>query len=150
MICYRLHCSSGHEFEGWFPDGESFDRQCQGGLVTCPQCGASDVEKSLMAPALARRSVSDDRPSAPPELTVTQVDQIRMALRTLRRAVETQCDDVGDRFAEEALRRHDERNNGDRQSGRGIYGTMSDSERERLEDEGVDFSPIPWIDHSDS
>lgn len=150
MICYRLHCSLGHEFEGWFPDGKSFDRQRQDELVTCPQCGVSDVEKSLMAPALARRTASADRHSPRPELAVTQADQVRMALLKLRQAVEAHCDDVGDRFAEEALRRHDESDNGDRQSGRGIYGTMSDSERERLEDEGVDFSPIPWIDHSDS
>ncbi|WP_438382142.1 DUF1178 family protein [Asaia sp. BMEF1] len=141
MICYRLHCTLGHEFEGWFPSAESFDRQKAHGLVLCPQCGVSAVEKSLMAPALARSA--EPPPIAP-------ADQIRMALRAIRREVESRCDDVGDRFAEEALKRHDARDDGERQSDRGIYGTMSDSERERLEDEGVDFTPVPWIDRSES
>ena len=141
MICYRLHCTLGHEFEGWFPNAESFDTQKARGLVLCPQCGLSTVEKSLMAPALAR-SVEP----AP----IASADQIRMALRAIRKEVESRCDNVGDRFAEEALKRHDARDDAEHRSERGIYGTMSDSERERLEDEGVDFTPVPWIDRSES
>ena len=141
MICYRLHCTLGHEFEGWFPNAESFDTQKARGLVLCPQCGVSAVEKSLMAPALARSA--EPAPIAP-------ADQIRMALRAIRKEVESRCDNVGDRFAEEALKRHDARDDAERRSERGIYGTMSDSERERLEDEGVDFTPVPWIDRSES
>lgn len=151
MICYRLHCISGHEFEGWFPDGVSFDRQQAAGLVSCPQCGVNSVEKSLMTPAVARGAGgAGDAPSRSVEGGLTQSDRIRMAMRAMRRAVQASCDDVGDQFAEEALKRHDEGEDGAGQSGRGIYGTMSDSDRERLEDEGVDFSPIPWIDHTES
>jgi len=151
MICFRLHCRAGHEFEGWFPDGAEFERQKSHNLVSCPQCGVSAVEKSLMAPAIARQSTSKGHSASPvPTMHITQHDQLRMVLHSLRREVEAQCDDVGDRFAEEALRRHDERHNEDSQTGRGIYGTMSDSDRERLEDEGVDFSPIPWLDRTES
>jgi len=145
MICYRLHCPTGHEFEGWFPSGDAFDRQMETGLVSCPECGATEVSKSLMAPALARPAIARKDPAP-----LSPVDQLRLALRQLRKEVEAQCEDVGDRFAEEALRRHDANQDGDRQPARGIYGTMSDTERERLEDEGVDFTPVPWIDRSDN
>ncbi|GBQ86877.1 DUF1178 family protein [Asaia krungthepensis] len=137
MICYRLHCATGHEFEGWFPSGEAFDRQRDAALVTCPVCGVTEIAKSLMAPAVAKTVETPPLPA---------VEQIRQALRRLRKEVEAQCDNVGTRFAEEALKRHDAGLEGDRQSARGIYGTMSDTERERLEDEGVDFTPVPWID----
>ncbi|WP_122039163.1 DUF1178 family protein [Asaia bogorensis] len=151
MICFRLHCTAGHEFEGWFPDGAGFERQKSHGLVSCPQCGVSTVEKSLMAPAIARQTTSKGQSATPaPSIPMTQNDQLRMALHVLRRQVEAQCDNVGDRFAEEALKRHDEGNSENSQTGRGIYGTMSDSDRERLEDEGVDFSPIPWLDRTES
>ncbi|GAB6854602.1 DUF1178 family protein [Asaia astilbis] len=141
MICYQLRCSAGHPFEGWFPNSTSYDQQQDSGLVSCPQCGVTEVEKSLMAPALSTRAAQK---TLPPD------EQVRMALRAFRKVVETQCDDVGDRFAEEAMKRHDAQLEGERQSERGIYGTMSDSEKERLEDEGVDFTPVPWIDRSDS
>ncbi|WP_025884844.1 DUF1178 family protein [Asaia prunellae] len=141
MICYRLHCPAGHEFEGWFPSGKAYDRQRETGLVSCPRCESTEIEKSLMAPAVSR-TVDIER--------ITPADQLRMALHAVRKEVEAQCDNVGDRFAVEALKRHNGQDQGERRSERGIYGTMSSSERKRLEDEGVDFTPIPWIDHSDS
>lgn len=142
MICYRLHCVHGHEFEAWFAGAETFETQARNGQVLCPQCGTPETAKSLMAPAVARIAADPAQ--------ISPGDQVRMALRTLRRHIETSCDDMGDRFAEEALRRHDEEERGGGQPERGIYGTMNDSERERLEDEGVAFTAVPWVDHSDA
>jgi len=55
MIVFDLECLSGHKFEGWFSSSAEFTRQQERGLVTCPQCGSSQVGKALMAPNIARK-----------------------------------------------------------------------------------------------
>lgn len=142
MIRYQLRCAAGHGFEGWFPSIKAFDEQAEAKLVMCPECGGRDVGKELMAPA-----VKSDVPVCTP---FTKEAQLRDALRRLRATVEAHCDDVGDRFAQEALRRHDQSFERAERTGRGIYGTMNASEREALEDEGVAFAAIPWIARSDA
>src|SRR5215467_5824230 len=95
MILFTLRCAHGHEFEGWFRDGDGFEAQCKAGEIACPQCGQTSVEKAVMAPRLGRSK------ETPPPISPAQ---FRAALREMRRQVETQCDYVGNRFAEEARR----------------------------------------------
>ncbi|MBO0904302.1 DUF1178 family protein [Jiella sonneratiae] len=55
MIHFSLRClPDGHGFDGWFRSNGDFDRQAGAGLVECPVCGATAVEKALMHPAIAR------------------------------------------------------------------------------------------------
>jgi len=61
-------------------------------------------------------------------------------LLALRRQVETNCDYVGERFAEEARRIH----YGETDP-HGIYGEASEDESRELADEGIEFGRIPWI-----
>ena len=134
MILFTLRCASGHEFEGWFRDGDGFAAQQVAGGIACPQCGDSHVEKAVMAPNIGR---SRDK-TAPPA-------QLRAALVELRRQVETNCDYVGERFAEEARRIH----YGDADP-HGIYGEASAEESRELADEGISVGRIPWISPSDA
>ena len=53
MIKYTLVCDSAHSFEGWFRNSDDFDAQCARKLVVCPICGATSVQKGLMAPAVS-------------------------------------------------------------------------------------------------
>ncbi len=64
LIVYRLVCSTGHEFEGWFKDSAAFDAQAAQGALECPVCCDSDVKKAIMAPAL-RKPAQLPAPSAP-------------------------------------------------------------------------------------
>src|SRR5476649_1842787 len=96
MILFALRCAADHEFEGWFRDGATFDRQSAAGKIACPHCGDKSVTKAPMAPRVAR-SRDADAPSPA---------QIRTALQELRRHIEANCDYVGERFAEEARRIH--------------------------------------------
>ncbi len=146
MICYRLRCADGHGFEGWFRDSGAFGQQAAAGLISCPQCGATQVEQALMAPAI--RS-SRKQEAAPPAASAVQVageipDALRALLQRTRAEIERQCDDVGQRFAEEARRIH----HGEAEA-RGIYGHATEAERETLRDEGIEFSSIPWLDRAD-
>ncbi|WP_366654978.1 DUF1178 family protein [Fodinicurvata sp. EGI_FJ10296] len=91
----------------------------------------SSGEKSLREGESARSMVSGDR--------------LREMLYAIKRHVESNCDYVGDRFADEARRIH--HGQADK---RGIYGEASADEAEELADEGIEISQIPWPTRSDS
>jgi|SRR5579883_217042 len=138
MILFKLRCGAEHEFETWFRDGASYERQAARGLITCPVCGDTDVEKAPMAPRLARSGDGSKQVPASPE-------QIRRMLQQLRRHVESNCDYVGERFAQEARRIHQ----GEAEA-RGIYGEATDDESRALADEGIEVARIPWVPASDA
>jgi hypothetical protein len=165
MIHYQLQCAEGHGFDGWFKDSASFDDQARRGLLECPVCGDSKVERALMAPSVARKAnarpvappVADPAPEATPTPTLPvpaagaeQVaagrvpDQVRAMLQRLRAEVEKNCDYVGGGFADEARRIH--RGESDR---RGIYGEASPADAESLADEGIEIARIPWVPRAD-
>ena len=135
MILFTLRCAQGHEFEAWFRDGDWFEAQQQAGEIACPECGDSSVDKAVMAPRLAR---SRRAPAITPA-------QFRAALVEMRRQIETNCDYVGNRFAEEARRIH----YGEIDP-HGIYGEATDDESRELDDEGIKFGRIPWVPTTDS
>ena len=54
MILFRLRCTQGHQFEGWFRDGNGFEAQQQAGAISCPECGETKVEKAVMAPRVGK------------------------------------------------------------------------------------------------
>ncbi len=136
MILFTLRCAHGHEFEGWFRDGDGFEAQHRAGEIACPHCGDTEVEKAVMAPRLGR-----SREAKSPAVAVAEM---RKTLREMRRQIETNCDYVGDRFAEEARRIH----YGETDP-RGIYGEASKEELRELADEGISFGQIPWIPPTD-
>ena len=130
MIRFALRCEArGHEFDGWFRSGDDFDAQAGRGLVACPVCGASDVGKGLMRPAVAA-----SRPETAP------ADGARMAhaLARIAREARANADYVGPKFAEEARRIH-YGEAGERR----IYGEASPVEVKGLLDEGIAALPLP-------
>ncbi|HTT80539.1 MAG TPA: DUF1178 family protein [Stellaceae bacterium] len=135
MILFTLRCADGHEFEGWFRDNDGFAAQQKGGEITCPVCGDSRIEKAVMAPAIGR---SHDRMPVSPA-------QMRRALVALRQQVESHCDYVGPRFAEEARKIHY-----GEVDPRGIYGEATPDESRELTDEGIKFGQIPWVPTTDA
>ncbi len=56
MILFALRCARGHQFEGWFRDGEGFEAQQKAGEISCPECGEAKVDKAVMAPRLGKPS----------------------------------------------------------------------------------------------
>ncbi len=54
MILFTLRCARGHQFEGWFRDGDGFEAQQKAGAIACPECGDTTVEKAVMAPRLGK------------------------------------------------------------------------------------------------
>lgn len=151
MISFNLKCPNGHEFEGWFGSSGDYDSQREQGLVSCPLCGETDITKALMKPNVAAKSNSRPSPPAlpaktahfPPALTPEQQQasaEIFAQLRKLQNKVESECDFVGNAFAEEARKIH----YGEAEA-RGIYGQTSKEEAEELADEGISIARIPWL-----
>jgi len=141
MILYQLKCGAGHQFEAWFRDAGAYDSQSANGEVACPLCGNSDVTKVPMAPYVAKGGT---RSESMEEKANEVAQQIFQAAERLRRHVEENCDDVGDRFAEEARRIH----YGEAEE-RGIYGTASDDEATDLAEEGIEFHRVRWPRRND-
>ncbi|WP_130730989.1 DUF1178 family protein [Komagataeibacter xylinus] len=156
MIRYQLRCGAGHEFEGWFPGSAAFEQQAAAGLLSCPHCGSPDVTRALMAPAVhtgmpARQAEAAavtpamSAPTPPGHAPQAMPDTMLALLQKIRDTVEAECEDVGDRFAEEALGMH----HGEREA-RGIYGSMTQEEHAELDEAGVEVHAIPWVRRADS
>lgn len=156
MICYRLVCVHEHTFEGWYKDSATFARLQGANLLTCPECGATQVRQALMAPAIAKgrkaTGVAKERaltPDQAPQVQPTQgsnvPDRVMVAFQKMRQAVEQKCENMGDRFATEAVLIH----HGEAPK-RGIYGNATERERTMLQEEGVDVVAIPWVKRQES
>src|SRR5579872_7295768 len=110
MIHYDLKCSRDHGFDGWFKDSAAFEKLARRGLVECPQCGDTKVDRALMRPAVAKREalpvpVPVPMPAPqPPEMPAAVAggalpDHMRAMLQRMRAEVEKNCDYVGPQFA---------------------------------------------------
>ncbi len=152
MIHYDLKCSEDHTFDGWFKDSAAYERLAKRGMVECPHCGDTKVERALMRPAVPKKGnavvpVPQPKPPAPSQDSVAagpMPAQMRAMLQKMRAEVERHCDYVGPEFAEEARKMH--RGESDK---RGIYGETSPEQAEALAEEGIEFSRIPWVPRAD-
>jgi hypothetical protein len=149
MIRYKLQCDGDHTFDAWFANSAAFDKQAKRGLVTCPQCGSSKVEKCIMAPNVGTKGNKkvDASPAVPMKAANTDAAQqspsfteLRALMRRMREEVEAKSEYVGEKFAEEARKIHYEE-----AEARGIYGEASVEEARELHEEGVEFFPLPRL-----
>ena len=139
MIKYRLACSAGHEFEGWFQSSDAYDVQAEQGHVTCPHCGSPHVAKAIMAPSVSMTAKHAGGEPMPPGVKLSS-QELQGLMRRLRREIEAKADYVGPRFAEEARKMHEEE-----VSDRGIYGEATLDEAASLAEDGIPFLPVPRL-----
>ncbi len=129
MIRYDLRCANGDEFEAWFGSISDYDTQSEKGMVQCPHCGVSKVEKAPMAPAV--------RTARGTEARKERAVAMAMAAK-VREHIKDNFDYVGDKFADEARKIH----SGESEE-RAIYGEATPDQVRELADEGVPASPLP-------
>jgi hypothetical protein len=153
MIHYQLRCGQSHEFDGWFSDSGSFEKQAKRGLIECPECGGTDVERALMTPAVSTReslpvpvaAPEPPSPAAAAEKTAVRVPAKMLAvLQRMRAEVEKNCDYVGPAFADQARAMH--RGEVDAKP---IYGETTNEQAESLAEEGIEVAKIPWVPRAD-
>ncbi len=140
MIRYALKCERGHAFESWFQSGDAYDKLRAAGMVACPDCGSTGVEKALMAPQVlsGRRDGEPDRP-----LSAPSASERERALAELRRKVEEGADYVGMNFAAEARAIHE-----GTAPVRSIWGEARPDEARRLIEDGIPVAPLPFTPRS--
>jgi hypothetical protein len=142
MIRYRLQCEKGHQFEAWFKSSTAYDRQVKRGLVNCADCGSAEVSKAIMAPAVSSGTKSSEVTIANRQAAASSTKQAELLalMRRIRAEVENNAEYVGPKFAEEARKIHYEE-----VEARGIYGEASLEEAQSLQEEGIDFYPLPKV-----
>ncbi|HVJ33943.1 MAG TPA: DUF1178 family protein [Terriglobia bacterium] len=142
MILYQLKCQKEHQFETWFKDGQTCDKQLARKSVECPVCGNKSISKALMAPRIGggEKARADEQ-----KQMAIAAAEVKRQLQEIRAKVEDNCDYVGDRFADEARKIH----YGETEA-RGIYGEASDDDFQELNDEGIEVARIPWLPRSDA
>ncbi len=145
MIRFALACMNGHRFESWFASGAAYDEQVRRGLIACPQCGASEVAKTIMAPAVVSRGAATvpaaEAPVAPtPPLLDARQQAARGLLKAMRERVLSEGEDVGSRFPDQARRMHE----GDIPH-RPIHGQATLEEARSLLEDGVGILPLPML-----
>ncbi|MEO6410302.1 MAG: DUF1178 family protein [Burkholderiaceae bacterium] len=133
MKVLNLGCSEGHLFEGWFGSEEDFQTQVGRGLIGCPFCDDTAIEKRPSAPRL---NVANLREA--PAIQVTgAVDVQQRWMHTVKRML-ANTEDVGERFPEEARRIH----YGETPE-RGIRGRASAEDAQALREEGIEVVSVP-------
>ena len=152
MIRYTLACERQHSFESWFQNSAAYDKQAKRGLVTCPVCNSSKVEKAIMAPRLGRpdrRGAADEAPvvvpatpaeTAPVAMMSPAERELGRKLKELRDHITRNADYVGKKFPEEARRMH----YGETEH-RSIYGEASAEDADALMEEGIEFHHLPRL-----
>ena len=134
MIIYDLKCEKGHTFEGWFKDQHAWNLQKSQRLVSCPVCNSSNIE---MIPSSITIMGKDSRAAG--KLQEKELSPAG-ALKMLHQYIDKNFEDVGNKFAEIALKIH----YGDEEK-RNIKGTSTQQEEENLKEEGVQFIKVPLL-----
>ena len=140
MIVFDLGCPTGHVFEAWFGSSADYEDQRARGLVTCPLCGAGEIAKAVMAPAVAAKGNSKAlvpmRSKGPP--APAEVKAMLARLAQVQAKMLEGSEHVGPRFAAEARAIHA----GDKPE-RVIHGQATIAEAKALAEDGVPVAPLP-------
>ena len=132
MIKYQLKCRCEHEFEGWFPSSKEYTRQKNKGMIQCPMCDSSAVDKAIMAPA-----VKKSKSRKQPEDYMVMGESAEQILRRLNKKIKKDFQDVGKNFAKEARKAHKGKRD------QKFYGKPTKDETNKLLDEGIDLFAVP-------
>jgi len=132
MIKYQLRCRCNHEFEGWFPDSKEYKRQKNKGMIQCPMCDSTAVDKAIMAP-----NVKTSKKKPIPDDYFVMGESAEQILRKLNKKIKKDYQDVGKNFAKEARKaakgKRDQK----------FYGKPTKEETNKLLDEGIDLFAVP-------
>ncbi|WP_284334756.1 DUF1178 family protein [Comamonas sp. NoAH] len=144
MKVFDLHCPQDHVFEGWFGSEADFRSQLERGLVECPMCGSTDLRKGLSAPRLNLGAQPQDKSAPavstgpnPAMQTHAKLHALQAAWLEASRKIAEKTEDVGDKFADEALRMHK-----GEQPERPIRGQATPEQTMELLEEGVPVLPL--------
>jgi hypothetical protein len=147
MVIFDLICENGHQFEGWFTSLADLEAQTAAKLLTCPYCGAEDVERCPSTFGLVKSRPAEPAPppqSAEPDSPAARLLEAYERLKEMTKTLERDFKDVGQDFSAEALKMHYGAS-----PARNIRGHSTADEEESLRSEGVEFFKLPVLSRKD-
>lgn len=142
MIKYKLACKSCNStFDSWFSASKEYEKLKKKKLLNCHICNSLEVEKTLMAPKLINKNLSEKLQKESQNLK-----DIKKTIKDYQRFIKKNFQYVGDNFAYEARSIY----YNDRKNKKGIYGTASKKDLKELREEGIDTQIVPWLEGGDN
>lgn len=135
MIAYDLQCGNGHAFEGWFEDSAAFVSQKKKGLIACPVCNDTAIDRVPSKFAIKTSQGLTPRDPAPSETQIWA-----QVTKEFSEFVTKNFDNVGCNFAREALKIHY-----GAAEPRNIRGVSTQEEEKILKQEGIEFIKLPVL-----
>ena len=145
MISYTLKCENDHRFDSWFHSSTAFDKLHGAGMIQCPICETTAVEKSIMAPRVrparstATTPAQETTTEEQTELSTPQT-KAEYDISKLKSEIESNAEYVGMEFAAQARDMY----TGDTPQ-KPIYGETSIEDAKKLLDDGVPVAPLPFV-----
>jgi hypothetical protein len=136
VVIYDLQCKHMHTFEGWFSSSDDLKSQLEKGMVSCPVCDDKNVQKIPTASKLVRSSANKEIKATAGKALRYQKQQD--FLRKVHTHIEENYEDVGTKFADQALKMHQ----GELEQ-KGIRGSATKDQVHELNKAGVEAVPIP-------
>jgi hypothetical protein len=134
VIVFELICADRHRFEGWFASAGDFEGQKARGLLSCPVCSDSSIEKLLTA-KIGRPEAEPPRENAQPPVAPAARSR---RLHEVIDAILLNTENVGEDFPVEARRIHYKE-----VPQRNIRGVATGEETRELLEEGIAVMPLP-------
>jgi hypothetical protein len=132
VIVFELICAHRHRFEGWFASAEDFEGQKGPGLLACPACGDSSIEKLLTA------RIGKPELEAPPAAPQPATGSNPRSAQEMIDYILLNTENVGKDFPSEARRIHRKE-----ARERSIRGLATGEETQDLLEEGIAVMPLP-------
>ena len=153
MIVFDLLCSmAGHKFEGWFSSSEDYEHQRTSGMLLCPVCGDTAIEKAVMAPSVSAKTNQRSAAIAPVSKSADQdnavvpmsagndnprLQELMQALAAAQAEALKNSEWVGKSFADKARAMHY-----GEEDAKPIHGQVAPQEARDLMEEGVEVAPL--------
>ena len=142
MIVFDLRCTGAHVFEVWFRSSADYADQRARGLIACPLCGDTAIDKAVMAPNVGAKgnravSITPAVPAATDAPSPEAVKQAIAAIAAKQAQLLEKSEWVGAAFADRARAMH----LGDEPASQ-IHGEASIAEARDLIDEGIAVAPL--------
>ena len=138
MIKYKLICKNCYiSFDSWFASSKEYEKLKKKNFLSCHNCQSKKIEKTLMAPRLINKSLTENSVKA-----FAKTKEVHKKITEFQKFIKNNFDYVGKNFAYEARLIHYDK----KKKTKGIYGTASKEEMKELKEEGIRTELIPWVD----
>ena len=138
MIKYKLICKNCDiSFDSWFASSKEYEKLKKRNFLSCHNCQSKKIEKTLMAPKLINKSLTENSIKA-----YDKTRDVHKKIKEFQKFIKRNFEYVGENFAYEARSIHYDK----KKKTKGIYGTASKEEMRELKEEGIETELIPWVD----